>query len=48
MGAVGDIDTKSRSVVSAFPMSQEDYPVKFVLDSIEAIMPPANPQPKVL
>jgi hypothetical protein len=29
------------------PMSQEDYPVDFVLDSIDSIMPPSK-QPKVL
>jgi len=28
-------------------MSQEDYPVEFVLDSIEAVMAPSK-QPKVL
>jgi hypothetical protein len=34
-------------IIFSFPMSQEDYPVVFVLDSIDAVMATAK-QPKVL
>lgn len=33
--------------VLSFLMSQEDYPIEFVLDSLDSIMPPSK-QPKVL